>query len=266
MEKNFDIVCADISETIRKSDFVLIGLGEELQYDWNTMSENKRYNEIAERQENEHIIQFCQKYLIEKTHDGAIDKAYDNLLSLLNGKNYFIVSTLIDDIIYSHGFDNERIVTPCGGYKKLQCSFNADHDIKDIPAGYMKHVADYFEGIRDDIPEKLNCPECGHSLIMNQIGIENYAEKGYLARWKNYMEWLMGTVNHSICIIELGEGIRFPSVIREPFEKMVIFNLKSKFYRINEKLYQVSDGISERSSTVACSALKFMSTYKLPEE
>ena len=266
MKVDLSEIYSEICRDIQNSDFVLIGIGEEMQYDWNMMSKNIRYNEIADLPETQHIIPFCQKYIIERFHEKKTDTAYDNLFKLICGKNYFIVSTIIDDIIYSHsGFDDERIVTPCGGYRQLQCSANCTHETQKVPEKFISEVKEYFEERTDKIPEPLKCKNCGRQLTVNQIGVQNYAEEVYISQWKKYLEWLQKTVNHSICIIEIGESLRFPTVVRIPFEKTAMYNLKSRFYRINENFYQINDDAAERSVPVGCNALEFMYEFELPE-
>lgn len=258
MDKSIDDIKKNLLKDISDAEYVLIGIGDEIQYDWNRMADSKRYSELSDDSANDDLIPFFQKIILKQDHIEKIDKAYDNLSVLIKDKDYFIVSTLIDDIIFDHDFDTHRIVTPCGGYRKLQCSQNTEHPIIDIPLEYMERAERYFSGETDERPEKIVCAECGAPLVMNQIGAQTYNEKGYLDQWKKYMSWLQNTINHKICVIELGEGMRFPSVIRFPFEKVAIYNLKSRFYRVNEKLYQINHDAAARSEAVQCNSINFL--------
>ena len=47
--------------------------------------------------------------------------AYNKLSEDLNGKNYFIVSLCMDDVIYESNLNPDKIVTPLGGKRKKQC-------------------------------------------------------------------------------------------------------------------------------------------------
>lgn len=258
MDKDIDEISSDLIADIRNSEYVLVGIGEEMQYDWKLLDQDDRFRELSDKSDDQ-LTQFVQKYMIDSYQNEMLDRAYDSILKLVSGKDYFIVSTLIDDLIFRYGFDTSRVVTPCGGYRMLQCSGDVCHDLSDIPEGYMESVKNYYKGVADNVPETLICKECGKPLTMNQIGATHYDERGYQDQWKNYMNWLQKTINHSICVLELGEGLRFPTVIRFPFEKVAIYNLKSKFYRVNEKLYQINHDASERSVSVKCNALGFMS-------
>mgnify|MGYP003307054933 CR=1 FL=1 len=64
---------------------------------------------------------------------------------------------------------------------------------------------------------------------MNHIGAKKYSEEGYLKKWNLYMKWLQGSLNRNIRILELGVGMKYPSVIRWSFEKVTLINNKAKF-------------------------------------
>lgn len=68
------------------------------------------------------------------------------------------------------------------------------------------------------------CPHCGAPLTENTVLANPYIEEGYLKSWNLYREWLAGTLNHALLILELGVDFKTPTVIRWPFEKTVFFN------------------------------------------
>lgn len=70
------------------------------------------------------------------------------------------------------------------------------------------------------------CPNCGKELILNNIYAEQYDEKGYLENWAEYHNWLQNTWNHKLVILEIGEGTRFPSIMKNPFERIAMFQQK----------------------------------------
>ena len=87
---------------------------------------------------------------------------------------------------------------------------------------------------------------------------ENYVEEGYLPQWEKYTKWLQGTVNKKICILELGAGMQFPSIIRWPFEKVAFYNQKASFFRINEKLYQLTEEIGGKGISIERNAREYL--------
>ena len=61
------------------------------------------------------------------------------------------------------------------------------------------------------------------------------------------------------CILELGAGMEYPSVIRFPFEKVAFFNQKSVFYRVHGKLPFLTEELSERGFSIKTDAITFLS-------
>lgn len=164
----------------------------------------------------------------------TISDLYGRLAELIKDKNYFIISLCTDGYIRKCGLNDERIVEPCGNYRYLQCSEKCSTDLYEV-----------------NNQNKI-CPNCGKTLVYNRIAETgaNYVEEGYLEQWKIYTKWLQGTVNRKVCIVEIGVGMKFPSVIRFPFEKIVYFNQKASFFRIHSRLYQVTEEIKEKSYAI----------------
>lgn len=157
--------------------------------------------------------------------------AYRPLEQLLDGKDYFIVTTNTDANIFQTGLAAERIVAPCGNETWRQCSRTCTKDIWEP----------------GEIPDDI-CPHCGAPLIGNTREAEVYIEEGYLPQWQKYTHWLTTTVNQRLLVLELGEDFQTPTVIRWPFEKIILFNQKAYMYRVNQRYAQLADGMKERAA------------------
>lgn len=256
-------VLQELHERIEKSDRILVGIGEDFQYDWRGLTEDQRYQdiekEIGGNKEYVWIIPFLQKMILRLSGEDKWNYAYAGLAQMLAGKNYFIVSLCIDDYIYEVGLDDARIVTPCGGFRKMQCDHNCSHELFDIPQDTYDAVMRYYRG---EIPiEELQepiCHVCGSKLRFNQLGVTCYAEEGYLEQWSSYTKWLQGTVNRRLCVLELGVGMEYPSIVRFPFEKIVYYNQKAFIYRIHSKLYQMSEEIKDRGVGIQADVVDYI--------
>ena len=256
-------VLRGLYERVQDAELVLVGLGEEFQYDWKALTENERFREIeaeiGDNKERIWVIPFLQKMILQQSQDGRWKRAYQNLESMLAGKNYFIVSLCMDDYIYETGLDEKRIVTPCGGFRKMQCDINCSHILSDISWESYDRVLQYYrrELSIDDICEPV-CERCGSRLRFNQLGVTQYAEEGYLERWSQYTKWIQGTVNKRLCVLELGVGMEYPTVIRFPFEKIVYYNQKAFLYRVHPMLWQISGEIGDRGCAVKENPVEFL--------
>lgn len=257
-----------LKEKIADADMVLVGLGEEFGYTEKQIYENDKYqtffSELSE--ENEWLLPYFYSKLIELEIG---ETAYYNLSKLLKDKNYFIISLRTDDVIYKEEFRfaKERIVTPCGGVRKLQCEKNCEDKVYDIPEElYKKYIPAVASSVslrrQIEICTKkipvLKCQNCGAALVFNRIGVEKYCEAEYLPMWEKYTKWLQGTLNHKLCILELGVGMKYPSVIRWPFEKMAYFNNKASFFRIHQKLYHLTEELKGKGWAIAQNPVEFL--------
>ena len=164
--------------------------------------------------------------------------AYNKLASILEGKNYFIVSLCMDDIIYKSNLKEDRIVTPLGGYRFKQCSMACTDDLYDV---------------QEDL-----CPKCHAPLVFNNFLAENYVEAGYLPMWEKHKKWLVGTLNKSLLCLELGVSMKFPQISRCPFERISILNNKAYFVRVNEKLPQLNADLKGKSESFASNSVEWL--------
>lgn len=222
-------------------DMFLIGIGEVFQDSFQAV-------EVPEEQKGTIFEEYARRSYLQKIEKDAAIEAYEKLAEFLQGKNYFILTLCNDDKIYKAGFKPERIVAPCGSYQSLQC--------EEVCSKEIYSAEEYAEQIqRGQAPV---CPSCGKPLIMNHLGCPKYSEEGYLSQWELYTKWLQGTLNKRLCVLELGVGMKYPSVIRWPFEKVVFFNQKSHLFRVHPSLYQLAEEITERGTAVEADPIEFL--------
>ena len=73
----------------------------------------------------------------------------------------------------------------------------------------------------------------GKNMILNNVYAAKYDEKGYLENWTTYQTWLQNTLNHKMVLLEIGEGNRFPSIIKNPFQRIALFQQKAGLYCVD---------------------------------
>lgn len=252
-----------LKEKIADADMVLVGLGEEFGSTEKQICECGKYHDVFSEipAENEWVLPYIYSEIAALETEKA---AYNNLSGLLKDKNYFIISLRTDDLVYEEefGFFHDRIVTPCGGIRKMQCENHCEDKVYDVPEGLAEELKQVLKGnfraIKDRKISRPVCPDCGAGLVFNRIGVEKYCEAGYLPMWEKYTKWLQGTLNHKICILELGVGMKYPSVIRWPFEKMAFFNNKACFFRVHKKLYHLTEELNAKGRAVAQNPIEFL--------
>ncbi len=258
-----DIKWVELRKKIQEAELVLVGIGEECQYDWSALLQDGRYQEIEKETEGDEryawIVPFLQKMILRRGRDERWDRAYQTLREMLFGKNYFIVSLCLDDYLYGAGFDESKIVSPCGGFRMMQCNKNCAGKLSDMPEKDYEAVLRYYRGEEALVSlEEPICELCGEKLRFNQLGVERYAQEGYLEQWNRYTKWLQGTVNKELCILELGAGMAYPGIVRFPFEKVAYYNQKAFMYRVHPHLFQLGEEIADRGQAVADDPIDFL--------
>ena len=163
--EKMDMQLQEMREKILDAEFILVGLGEGFQYSWGALVQDDRYREIErEIGDNEScawIVPFLQKMVLSREREKRWDQAYQALKVLVADKNYFVVSLCIDDYLYGAGLEEKRLVTPCGGFRMMQCDRNCAGELSKIPDETYEAVLQYYKGERplSDLEEPV-CEKC----------------------------------------------------------------------------------------------------------
>lgn len=231
----------DLKEFFQDADMILVGIGEQFQDRFEGI-------DIADEKNVTVLEDYNRKKYLDNKPKSDVTEAYEKLAELLEGKNYFVVTLCSDDKIYNSNIKVDRIVAPCGSYSFLQCEDVCTEDIYPI---------DEYRSVLDKEEEPI-CPRCGKKLVMNHIGAKKYSEEGYLKKWNVYMKWLQGSLNKNIRILELGVGMKYPSVIRWPFERVTLINNKAKFMRVHKQLFQLTEDVRDKGISVDENPIDFL--------
>lgn len=255
--------CELLSEKIADADMVLVGIGEEFNEDFGDIGRfphlMSALEEVDVDQTLEWIVPFLEHRFLTEHKDGRLVEAYRNLCELIKDKNYFVITTCIDENIKKAAFDRERLVEPCGNHEMLQCSEKCCGRL--YPSGEFSDLVNQaiWDGVGLDSLEIPRCPVCGKPLAYNNILCEqNYVEDGYQGQWEKYTKWLQRTLNKKLCVLELGVELNLPNIIRWPFEKVAFYNQKASFFRINSSSYQMTEELGDKGISIGVNAVEFL--------
>ena len=148
---------------------------------------------------------------------------YRDLLDLLEGKNYFVITTNVDHQFQRAGFDKENLFYTQGDYglfqsvdPKLQKTYNnEDWVMKAMKAqGFIKDEKGIYtlpanRGISMQIPTELipKCPDDNSDLTMNLRADNSFVEdQGWHRASESYYNFLERNKNKHILFLELGVG------------------------------------------------------------
>lgn len=241
----------DLILTIQNADKVLVGIGDDFEMS-EYLKSSETYqnvcNEIADA-ECEWVIPYVNAYFLKDNM--TIKAAYRNLSKLLDGKDYFIISVCMNGILEETGLSKQKVVEPCGSYKMVQKESMDGIQVLPVDPNLLTEI----DGC---IHKTYDWKSLDKNVVFNSLYAEPYSEVGYQQQWQAYTNWLQGTLNQNLCILELGSSMMFANVLRFRFEKIVSLNKKASLIRVNKRLYQLPEQISEKGIAVKKNAVEFM--------
>lgn len=161
---------------------------------------------------------------------------YKKIFDLVKNKEYFVITTNVDDQFYKTGFDKDKIFRVQGSYALNQCSKGCHNKLY----SNVELVNNMLDSIDDDlkVPTELVpiCPVCGESMEPN-LRKDGYFIQDDLWYKQNdkYEKFLDENKDKSVLLLEFGVGFNTPGIIRFPFEQMTSQNKNWKLIRFNKE-------------------------------
>lgn len=170
---------------------------------------------------------FCNRYM------DAPKPVYQELLSLVQDKDYFVLTTNVDHQFQKAGFDKQRLFYTQGDYGLWQCMEPCHQKTYDNEEAVRRMAA----GQRNmRIPTELvpHCPVCGKPMTMNLRSDNSFVEdEGWHRAAERYGEFLRRHDGLKVLYLELGVGANTPAIIKYPFWKMTYANQNAAYACIN---------------------------------
>lgn len=185
---------------------------------------------------------------IKHLYDIEVSEPYVELKEILEGKNYYLVTTN-QDFQVSRLFPENKVTRLQGDWRYFQCS-NRCHD-----AIYpnKETVEDLVTKIKDDrLPEEYipKCPRCGADMIEWVRGREFLQGKDYVKEYDRYINFIRRNRDRKILFLELGVGMMTPMFIKEPFMNFT-YQLPHAFYvTVNPKHAIIPKEIEKKSLAI----------------
>lgn len=213
----------------------------------NLLEANPEYGKVREQLQKNNAL-WLLPYVEEQLREQQLPKieeeirqGLNNLASVLEKKSYFVVSSSTSPIPAQIPWKKmllkkERYVSPCGDFRKKQCPDGCEEGITEVTETDRENLQHCYEELRAGkflTPNLGKCPKCGKNMILNNVYATKYDEKGYLENWTTYQTWLQNTLNHKMVLLEIGEGNRFPSIIKNPFQRIALFQQKADLYCVD---------------------------------
>lgn len=178
---------------------------------------------------------------------GPIPKPiYRELLKLVEGKDYFVLTTNVDHCFQRAGFDRERLFYTQGDYGLFQCSGPCCRETWDNE-GAVREMVERQEGMR--IPPELvpSCPRCGRPLTMNLRCNDSFVEdEGWHAAERRYEAFLEKGGGRKL-FLELGVGYNTPGIIKYPFWRLTAEDPQAVYACVNQGQAACPEELKDRA-------------------
>lgn len=165
---------------------------------------------------------------------GCPKPVYENLLQLVQDKDYFVITTNVDHCFQKAGFDKKRLFYTQGDYGLFQCSEPCCQETFDNEA-VIREMVKRQEDMK--IPTELlpSCHHCGKPLTMNLRSDDKFVEdEGWHRAAERYENFLRTRAGQKILFLELGVGYNTPVIIKYPFWQMTAKNPNATYICINQ--------------------------------
>ena len=176
---------------------------------------------------------YWSRYIFINRYQDVPKPVYENLLSLVADKNYFVITTNVDHCFQKAGFDKKRLFYTQGDYGLFQCSEACCQETFDNESA-IREMIKRQENMR--IPSKLvpHCPHCGKPMTMNLRADDKFVEDdGWHNAAERYANFLRTREGQKILFLELGVGYNTPVIIKYPFWQATAKNPNATYVCIN---------------------------------
>ena len=178
---------------------------------------------------------YWSRYIYINRYMNLPKPVYENLLSLVKGKDYFVLTTNVDHCFQKAGFDKHRLFYTQGDYGLFQCSepcctetFDNEKIIKSmvVAQGYTIEPDGTLvppETLKMIVPTELvpHCPHCGQPMSMNLRADDTFVEdEGWHIAADRYSDFLRRHQNIKVLFLELAVGYNTPTIVKYSFWRM----------------------------------------------
>lgn len=177
---------------------------------------------------------YWSRYIYWNRYDQPAGQPYLDLVALLEGKDYFVITTNVDHRFQVAGIDKGRLFYTQGDYGLWQCSEPCHKQTYDNEDQVRRMVVEQ-KNMR--VPSELvpHCPKCGKPMTMNLRADNTFVEDtGWDKAAERYAEFMRRHKGLRIVFLELGVGGNTPVIIKYPFWAYASENANAIYACINK--------------------------------
>ena len=177
---------------------------------------------------------YWSRYVFLNRYQDAPKPVYERLLSLVQGKDYFVLTTNVDHCFQKAGFEKHRLFYTQGDYGLFQCSEPCCQKTYNNEVEIRAMVNQQRDG---RIPTALipHCPVCGREMSMNLRADDTFVQdEGWYTAAQRYEDFVRRHRNLKLVYWELGVGYNTPGIIKYNFWQQTLRNPDATYVCMNK--------------------------------
>ena len=199
---------------------------------------------------------------------GSVDMAiYKTLLSLVEKKDTFVLTTNVDALFVRHGFPVERTFTPQGDYAFYQCLTPCSQDIYPLEP-VLEEYLPLIDKQTGSLPKGRYpvCPRCSGNIFLNVRGGRWFVERPWMEGEERLNRWISNLAGKKLLVIDIGSGPSTPMWVRWPCERLAKLTEGAHLVRINLDYPEVPPDLRDRSLSFQAKASEVLGLLPNPNQ
>ena len=190
---------------------------------------------------------YWSRYILINRYETPPKPVYDTLRKLLEGKDFFILTTNVDHCFQKAGFEKTRLFYTQGDYGLWQCSEPCHQETYDNEA-VVRRMASEQKNMRAPSELVPRCPKCGKPMSMNLRADDTFVQdEGWYAAARRYEDFVRRHSRGKVLCLELGVGMNTPGIVKYNFWRQVRQNPEAQYACVNQGQAYAPDEIKARS-------------------
>ena len=269
----------ELKEEIDQVDRIVIGAGSGLSTSAGMIYDGARFEQ--------YFFDFKEKYGIQDMYTGgfynypdpetywafwsrnicinrymaAPKNTYQNLLSLVQDKDYFVITTNVDHQFQLAGFDKKRLFYTQGDYGLFQKKSDSEHTYDNYTLvramiesqGFKINDDNSLSFSKDSIKTEISSilADKARDYVLNLRVDDDFVEDhGWYEAASRFNSFIQDCQDQKVLYLELGVGMNTPVIIKYPFWKWTLDNPNAKFVTIDAKQIMYPDQIKDRTLAI----------------
>ena len=177
---------------------------------------------------------YWSRYILINRYEDPPRPVYDTLLKLVEGRDYFVLTTNVDHCFQKAGFDKKRLFYTQGDFGLWQCSQACHPATYDNEAAVRRMAAEQRD-LRVSSGLIPYCPKCGKPMSMNLRTDGSFVQdEGWHAAAERYEDFVGRHSGAAVLYLELGVGMNTPGIIKYSFWRQVYRNPRAAYVCVNQ--------------------------------